>query len=80
MVCGKAHLQVVIGLTLTWCVSLLLFSRPAVKRGGNAAPGETVEKSKKPERTFPPFPRRLEIRQNAPDSHIPTAPPPTVAS
>ena len=79
MVCGKAHLQVVIGLTLTWFVSLVLFSRPPRQARWKCRPGETVEKSMKPERTFPPFPRRLEIRRKTPDSHIPTAPP-TVTS
>jgi len=34
---------------------------------------ETVEKSSKPKRTFPPFPPRLEISQKTRDSHIPTA-------
>jgi hypothetical protein len=41
------------------------------RRGGNDARRKAW---KTPTRSFPPFPPRLEIRQNAPDSHISTAP------
>jgi hypothetical protein len=40
-------------------------------RGGNDARRKAW---KTPTPSFPPFPPRLEIRQNAPDSHISTAP------
>jgi transposase len=39
-------------------------------RCGNAAPWKAWKTQKA---SFPPFPARLEIRQTAPDSHIPTA-------
>jgi hypothetical protein len=42
MVSVKAHLQVVIRLTLTWFVSLLLFRLAFVKRWGNDAPWKSV--------------------------------------
>jgi hypothetical protein len=40
------------------------------RRGGNDAPRKAW---KTQTASFPPFPLRLEIRQKAPDSHIPTA-------
>ena len=40
-------------------------------RCGNAAPRKAW---KTPKTSFPPFPPRLEIRHQTPDSHIPTAP------
>ena len=46
MVCGKAHLQVVIGLTFTWSVSLFTFSRAVCKALWKCRTVETVEKSK----------------------------------
>jgi len=39
-----------------------------------------VESVENPNQGFPLFPPRLEIRQKAPDSHIPTAPTPTINS
>jgi hypothetical protein len=79
MVCGKAHLQVVIGLTLTWSVSLLLFPRAFVKRCGNDAPWKPW-KSPKATTTFPPFPPRVEIQQKSPDFHISAAPTAAITS